>query len=250
MNAVNLPHRVHAVNINLVTVPTARDSYHHGDLANALVGAGTELAREGGPQAVVLREVARRLGVSPTAAYRHFADRPALLAAVRERCHDTLLAAMHARLGEVDAEGGDPRRLAFARFRATGRGYLDFALAEPGLFATLFDLSVAAAPRASSGGPTGLATDPACSVTEADTNGDAGPDALPRGATFGLLSASLDELAEAGLLDPARRPGAEIPAWAGVHGLAMLFHGPLRGMDLATREHLINQTLDAIGRGL
>ena len=40
------------------------DRYHHGDLRNALIDAATALAREGGPDAVVLREVARRVGVS------------------------------------------------------------------------------------------------------------------------------------------------------------------------------------------
>ena len=48
-----------------------RDRYHHGDLANALTLAATDLAREGGPEAVVLRQAARQVGVSATAAYRH-----------------------------------------------------------------------------------------------------------------------------------------------------------------------------------
>ena len=51
-----------------------RSTYHHGDLANALAAAAAQLAREGGPDAVVLREAARRVGVSATAAYRHFAS--------------------------------------------------------------------------------------------------------------------------------------------------------------------------------
>ena len=59
-----------------------RSTYRHGDLQRALVAAGTELAREGGPSAVVLREVTRRTGVTPNAAYRHFADKRALLHAV------------------------------------------------------------------------------------------------------------------------------------------------------------------------
>ena len=50
--------------------------------ATALVAAGLELARAGGPDAVVLREATRMVGVVPNAAYRHFADRDELLAAV------------------------------------------------------------------------------------------------------------------------------------------------------------------------
>jgi AcrR family transcriptional regulator len=71
-----------------------RSTYHHGDLANSLVGAAVELAREGGPQAIVLREAARRVGVSPTSAYRHFADHQDLIAAVKMRAQRALTDAM------------------------------------------------------------------------------------------------------------------------------------------------------------
>ena len=64
-----------------------------GTVRSALVEAGLELARSGGPDAVVLREVTRMVGVVPNAAYRHFADRDALLAAVRERRSSTSLSA-------------------------------------------------------------------------------------------------------------------------------------------------------------
>ena len=63
----------------------ARATYHHGDLRRALLEAGTDLAREGGPDKVVLREATRRVGVSANAAYRHFADRDALLGEVVSR---------------------------------------------------------------------------------------------------------------------------------------------------------------------
>src|SRR6185437_15459282 len=53
-----------------------------GAVRDGLVSAGLELARSGGPDAVVLREATRIVGVVPNAAYRHFADRNALLAAV------------------------------------------------------------------------------------------------------------------------------------------------------------------------
>src|ERR1700760_1923807 len=62
--------------------PPARGTYRHGDLRRALLDAGIDLARAGGPDAVVLREATRRAGVVPNAAYRHFADRDELLAAV------------------------------------------------------------------------------------------------------------------------------------------------------------------------
>ena len=55
--------------------PRARSTYRHGDLRRALLDAGIQLARTGGPDAVVLREATRRAGVVPNAAYRHFASR-------------------------------------------------------------------------------------------------------------------------------------------------------------------------------
>jgi len=65
------------------TSPPERSTYRHGDLRRALLEAGIQLARAGGPDAVVLREATRRAGVVPNAAYRHFASRWELLQAVR-----------------------------------------------------------------------------------------------------------------------------------------------------------------------
>ena len=53
----------------------ATDTYHHGNLRQALLDHAVELARTGGPDAVVLRDVQRMAGVSNSAAYRHYADR-------------------------------------------------------------------------------------------------------------------------------------------------------------------------------
>ena len=65
-----------------VSSDTSTTPYHHGDLRRALLEAGVALARAGGPEAVALRAATRAAGVSPNAAYRHFADRDALLSAV------------------------------------------------------------------------------------------------------------------------------------------------------------------------
>jgi AcrR family transcriptional regulator len=71
-----------------------RSTYRHGDLRRALLDAGIALARDGGPDAVVLREATRRAGVVPNAAYRHFASRDELLQAVRSAALANLAAAM------------------------------------------------------------------------------------------------------------------------------------------------------------
>ena len=62
--------------------PPAR-GYHHGDLKNALRDAASMLIAERGVEAVSLREISQAAGVSHTAAYRHYADKQALLAGRR-----------------------------------------------------------------------------------------------------------------------------------------------------------------------
>src|SRR6266849_2149258 len=76
---------VDAVNIicHNFDLPVAK-RYHHGNLRAALIEAGLELIAEKGPLALTLREIGSRLGVSRTAAYRHFADKTELLNAIRE----------------------------------------------------------------------------------------------------------------------------------------------------------------------
>jgi AcrR family transcriptional regulator len=58
------------------------NTYHHGDLRDALVHAALREAEQGGPEAISLKALAKKLGVSQPAPYRHFADRDALLSAV------------------------------------------------------------------------------------------------------------------------------------------------------------------------
>src|SRR5690348_14169585 len=103
-----------------------------GTVRAALVEAGVEFARSGGPNAVLLREVTRMVGVVPNAAYRHFPDRDALLAAVRDAAMRQLARRMAEGMRRVRAlrtPTGAQRRLG-----AVGRAYLEFARTEPGLF--------------------------------------------------------------------------------------------------------------------
>src|SRR5919205_2918855 len=108
-----------------------------GTVRAALVEAGVELARSGGPDAVVLREVTRLVGVVPNAAYRHFADRDTLLAAVRDAALRQLAQRMADGMRRVRAQPRTPTG-ARLRLRAVGQAYLDFARTEPGLFDTAF----------------------------------------------------------------------------------------------------------------
>jgi AcrR family transcriptional regulator len=206
-----------------------RETYRHGDLRRALVAAGVEMARRGGPEAVVLREATRRAGVAPSAAYRHFADRRALLDAVCSAALAELAGAMEAELAGLPRDGEpDGGPAARARLGAVGRGYLRFAREEPGLFRTAFSASE--------------------NLGDTASPAKAGESGL---TPFQLLGSSLDGLVEAGVLPPERRPGAEFLAWSAVHGLGMLLiDGPLRGLDEATGDDVGRRLIDMVERGL
>lgn len=208
--------------------PPARSTYRHGDLRRALLEEGIELARTGGPDAVVLREATRRAGVAPNAAYRHFASREALLQAVRAAALSAVAAAMEAELASLPA-GLPPADFARASVRAVGSGYLRFAQAEPGLFRTAFarsDMLIQATPETPTAGPGGL-------------------------NPFELLGTALDRLVEAGVMPPEKRPGAEFLAWSAVHGLAILvIDGPLGPVIGPHMQQIGQRLLDMVEKGL
>jgi AcrR family transcriptional regulator len=209
------------------TVPRARSSYRHGDLRRALVAAGIELARVGGPDAVVLREATRRAGVVPNAAYRHFESRQALLGAVRAAALSRLAVAMEEELARLPP-ARRPAAAARAGLRAVGTAYLRFAQSETGLFRTAF----------STPEETEISEDPAKA-------GHTGRN------PFQLLSDALDRLAAAGVLPPGRRRGAEYLAWSAVHGLATLFiEGPLNRLPAAERRAIERRLLKMVEEGL
>jgi AcrR family transcriptional regulator len=108
--------------------PARRGRYHHGDLAAALVDTAITLIGEHGAAAFSMAEASRRLGVAPSAPYRHFADRDALLAAVAVRAAG-LLGDL---LGREAAAGTPEQRLA-----AAAQAYVRFADEHRPLFQAL-----------------------------------------------------------------------------------------------------------------
>ena len=209
----------------------AADSYHHGNLRQALLEHAVELARAGGPDAVVLRDVQRMAGVSNSAAYRHYADRDALLAAVTAYAETRLANAMVARLNAVPQRGPRAKR-ALGRLRATGQGYIDFALAEPGLFRTAF-----AHKDSARGSPSRQTQDAGATVGEHHP--------------FQILIRCVDDLVATGVLYPDRREGLDEAAWAAVHGLSTLFlDGPLSAADAARKQLITDRLLDVIAEGV
>ena len=137
------------------------------------------------------------VGVVPNAAYRHFADRDALLAAVRDEAVRVLAQRMGDRMSQVRAGPHTPTG-ARLRLQAVGTSYLDFARTEPGLFDTAF-----------------AATDHVRPVSE-PTNRDRW--------TISSRRSTTSSRPDSGARPP---PNIEYPTWATVHGLAVLLRGPL-----------------------
>ena len=133
--------------------PAPRGGYHHGDLRAALIDQAEAVARTKGPEAVTMRALTRQVGVSANAAYRHFADRAALVQEVAFRAQAAMARAMDAARADLPAQADGA-----AHLTAVGRTYIEAARAEPGLFRTAFtepaDLELSADPRAA--GDSGL----------------------------------------------------------------------------------------------
>lgn len=186
---------------------TAQGRYHHGDLRRALLEVARGLLQEVGPDAVSLREVARRAGVSSRAPYRHFEGRDALMAALATEGFDELRAVLVAA-----AEAGAPDR----RLRDQAIAYVGFALGRPALYRLMFSTRIEEA-------------DPALARSKA--------------ATKALLSARVEADAAAGADVAARARGC----WALVHGMAVLLQDGLfaEGAGVGT-DRLVRDVIDAM----
>jgi len=101
-------------------------SYHHGDLRAALVDAGLRMLEEREDADLSLREIARSVGVSATAVYRHFPDKEALRGALAQAAYD--------RLGDAQRAATLGKDNVLDEFQAMGRTYVRFALDHPALF--------------------------------------------------------------------------------------------------------------------
>ena len=188
-------------------------------------------ARINGPEAVVVRDMARQVGVSHNAAYRHFASREDLLAAVAEVGLGGLAATMREEL-DATPRRRDPAARARQRLRAIGRAYVSYAIAEPGLFRTIW--AAAHYPSVAAG------------TVTSDDNVQA-----EMSDPYLILNAVLDELVDAGAIPASHRPYSETVAWSAVHGLSMLIiNGPLAGTPPAEIDQMLNRLCDVIDAGL
>jgi len=149
-----------------------------------------ELFRAGGADRITMRAVAKRVGVTPMAIYRHFDNWDELLEAVIERGHATFLTYLQRALAEPTPA---------ARLARAGQEYLNFALEHPRDYAAMFTH-----PRVSQAmrGKTPHWRD---------------------FATFRFLVDRLRECGDAGLLDLGDPEAAALSTWAQVHGLVSLY---------------------------
>ena len=159
-----------------------REAYHHGGLRRTLIAVAVELVAREGAEALSLREVARRAGVSHNAPYRHFPSRAALLAAVAAAGFEALTAKL-----ETVPETALPA----ARLQALGQAYVAFALENGALYRLMF------------GGAVESGADPAL-------------------AAAGERAFALLRRAVAAIEPQAPLREATVSAWAFVHGLAHL----------------------------
>ena len=173
--------------------PPKMGAYHHGDLREALLSAAIAVISESDVEAVSLRELARRVGVSYAAPYHHFKDKNALLAAVAQQGFGLL----HERLLVARADAGSPRE----QFVRLGRAYVGFAIDHPSHYRVMF-------------GP--------------DRDRASYPELHAAGfGCFGeLLSAAGELLGESATEDRVRT--VALTAWSAVHGFATLWNdGPM-----------------------
>lgn len=173
-----------SVNDNSVNIDPAKRGYHHGDLRAALVKAGLALLEQRSVDALSLREVARFVGVSATAVYRHFPDKQSLLRALSLEGLKQLAFQQGSAVASPSGEG----------FAESGRAYVRFALSNPGLFRLIFTTSLFA-------------------------NHDVRDD--PQGSAGWLLRTHVAAALGADASDEQQR-ALTYRAWALVHGLAML----------------------------
>jgi AcrR family transcriptional regulator len=110
------------------------------DTRSALLGAAAGLLEGGGIEAVTLRAVGERAGVSRQAPYKHFADKEALLATLAAGYFEQFGREM---FGAAEGAGEDP----LARLEAMGTAYVRFALASPHRYRLMFGEKTQSSPH-------------------------------------------------------------------------------------------------------
>jgi AcrR family transcriptional regulator len=200
--------------------PPAR-GYHHGDLKNALRAAASALIAERGVDSVSLREISQAAGVSHTAAYRHYADKQALLAELAE---DGFRQLAQINRDTVAATPGGPA----AQLMACGRAYVRFGVQRPQVLQLMFSQAI----------PDWTAYPALQQASEELAQTLAGVVAAGQAS---------------GTIQGAPLGDVTLTAWSLVHGLTLLLVGrriPVPAIDAAFIEHMAGQCVALLMRGL
>ena len=184
------------------------NTYHHGDLRDALVQAALAEAEQGGPEAISIKALAKELGVSQPAPYRHFADREALLEAVTAEAFRQFNAVLRESVGKPSKR---------SKLSRLAQAALAFGLRRNGIYRLMF-----------------ASRTMACSPRDSELHNAAME-------SFGLLLDALEAPA-VGLL----RERQALKIWAALHGVVMLAEQGLltRHVAQTSREELVEEIVE------
>lgn len=185
-----------------------RRNYHHGDLRAALLDAALDDIRRVGIAATSLRQVARSVGVVPSAAYKHFKSKGELVGAIGADGFRLLAAQMQKQAARAPKDSR-------AQLSALGRGYVLFAVEQPEQFKVMFD-----------------------------AQGAANAKSRPENPAYQLLAGAIARLRKEGRISRGVRL-PELAAWSMVHGLARLV---IDGVYPATSRTKIDDAMKTIAR--
>ena len=178
-------------------------TYHHGDLRDALIKAALREAEHGGAETVSIKALAKELGVSQPAPYRHFADREALLAAVTAEAFRQFSAMLR------DAMAKPSKQSKLSRL---AQATLEFGLRRNGIYRLMF-----------------VSRTVSCAAKDSELH-------AATNETFALVLEALEAPAVGYL-----RERHALKIWAALHGVVMLAEQGLFTGEAAhtTREELV-----------
>lgn len=202
-----------------------KNAYHHGNLRAALIQGALKLMEKDG-ESFSLRDLAKRVGVSPPAIYSHFADKDALLVAIAICGFDQLKESLEAAIGQVK----DPQQ----QFIQMGQAYVKFGMDNPALYNLMFSGEELPAKR--------------FKFPELKEAGN---------RSFHALTIMLTEMQRSGFMRPGHLELDGFTIWAHVHGLTSLIitgrvecmSDHVEGMPVVPMEQLVDLSLQNLLQG-
>jgi len=211
-----LAKKVNNVHIGIImreAMKKGKSGYHHGNLAESLLDAVDELASKFGLEAVTLRACAKLVGVAPSSAFRHYADKRALMTAFAARALLNLSDSME----QAHKQAKDNNQNAFA---AVGLAYIEFSLDKPAFFRAMWNDETI--------------------YSNSENYVEAANELSSH-----LKGGFADTIEDA---DPNSFSSEELLAWSSVHGLANLFvDGPIgKGLSKANKMKMAKDLIDTL----